>query len=478
MYSSARSGQDAPETPSRSGKRRLVIIGAGPKGVGIAAKHAVLRDLGWQVPDVLVVDEVGVAANWTGQNGYTDGQQLLGTLPEKDLGFPYASDLWGSANHTVNQRMQQLSWSAYLMTGTGDGVMTYSSWIDRGRPHPTHQQWAQYLRWVANRINLNLVTGRVAGIDLHRDQWRLACERNGDQDWVSGDGLVITGPGTPRRDIPGYPCAAGPITDGRQLWRERHHFRSINRPMRVCVVGSGETAAAAVVGLLGILPPQSSIDICSRHGVAYSRGEGFEENHRYSDPGDWASLTAEHRTEFVRRTDRGVFSIHTTNLIAHAQHVRTIAGEVLEFRAHPDEVEVHLEYNGHQHVLPYDYVVVATGFDPLWFEPLLTTRARVGLAGALGEQTVTGESVKQAIEPDLAVRGLYPRLHLPMLAGLEQGPGFPNLSCLGLLSDRILRPYCRPPWAGRALPHAVKSLVTLTEPENGHQPEPVTGVTA
>ena len=28
-----------------------------------------------------------------------------------------------------------------------------------------------------------------------------------------------------------------------------------------------------------------------------------------------------------------------------------------------------------------------------------------------------------------------------MAAGLAQGPGFPNLSCLGLLSDRILRRY-------------------------------------
>ncbi|MDT7737794.1 MAG: mycobactin lysine-N-oxygenase, partial [Mycobacterium sp.] len=26
----------------------------------------------------------------------------------------------------------------------------------------------------------------------------------------------------------------------------------------------------------------------------------------------------------------------------------------------------------------------------------------------------------------------------PNLAGLNQGPGFPNLSCLGLLSDRVL----------------------------------------
>ena len=42
---------------------------------------------------------------------------------------------------------------------------------------------------------------------------------------------------------------------------------------------------------------------------------------------------------------------------------------------------------------------------------------------------------------DLSVAGLCPPLHLPVVAGLAQGPGFPNLSCLGLLSDRILRRY-------------------------------------
>jgi mycobactin lysine-N-oxygenase len=45
---------------------------------------------------------------------------------------------------------------------------------------------------------------------------------------------------------------------------------------------------------------------------------------------------------------------------------------------------------------------------------------------------------------DLSVAGLTPPLHLPVLAGLAQGPGFPNLSCLGLLSDRILRRYVTP----------------------------------
>jgi len=452
----------------------LLVIGAGPKGVGIAAKRSVLRALGWQVPEVVVVDEIGVAANWTGQNGYTDGRQLLGTLPEKDVGFPYASDHWGSANQAVHQGMRHLSWDAYLVMGGGDGAMTYASWIDRGRPHPSHRRWSEYLMWVADRVDLDLRIGRVTKIDLLGSRWRLTCERDGRRSWVEGDGLVVTGPGTPREDIPGSRSAPALITDGRQLWREHHRFRAADRSMRICVVGSGETAAAAVVGLLDVLPPRSSIDICSRQGVAYSRGESFEENHLYSNPGDWASLTAEHRLEFVRRTDRGVFSLNTNNLLARAQNVRTVAGEVVRLDARPHEVDVHIEYNGRRQALRYDYVVVATGFDPVWFEPLLTDRARAELANALGacDQAVNGDIVTPAIERDLAVRGLHPRLHLPMLAGLQQGPGFPNLSCLGLLSDRILHPYCRPPWvahSARPLFRAWNGRETLSGSENGQQ---------
>jgi mycobactin lysine-N-oxygenase len=53
------------------------------------------------------------------------------------------------------------------------------------------------------------------------------------------------------------------------------------------------------------------------------------------------------------------------------------------------------------------------------------------------------------------VAGLTPALHLPMLAGLAQGPGFPNLSCLGLLSDRVLRRYV--PLPAEALEFAERS---------------------
>jgi mycobactin lysine-N-oxygenase len=84
----------------------------------------------------------------------------------------------------------------------------------------------------------------------------------------------------------------------------------------------------------------------------------------------------------------------------------------------------------------YDLVVVAIGFDARWFESLLGGEARQLFDDALGE-----DGLERRIDLDLSVAGLSPPLHLPLVAALAQGPGFPNLSCLGLLSDRILRRY-------------------------------------
>ncbi len=35
---------------------------------------------------------------------------------------------------------------------------------------------------------------------------------------------------------------------------------------------------------------------------------------------------------------------------------------------------------------------------------------------------------------------MSPRLHIPGLGGLSQGPGFANLGGLGLLANRVLQP--------------------------------------
>jgi mycobactin lysine-N-oxygenase len=110
----------------------------------------------------------------------------------------------------------------------------------------------------------------------------------------------------------------------------------------------------------------------------------------------------------------------------------------------------------------YDFVVDATGFQPDWFHGLMTPAAQKALDAVLpDEDESTGlleripmlsgrkqhpteqlaRRLERTIGWDLAVAGLTPKLHLPMLAAIRQGPGFPNLSCLGLLSDRILQAY-------------------------------------
>ena len=109
-------------------------------------------------------------------------------------------------------------------------------------------------------------------------------------------------------------------------------------------------------------------------------------------------------------------------------------------------------------------IVDATGFRSDWFTELMDESARSALDRAVGAEDDGGGAIRQviskalkqntdpaermvtqiatAIGPDLSVEGLRPRLHLPMMAAIRQGPGFPNLSCLGLLSDRILETNC------------------------------------
>jgi mycobactin lysine-N-oxygenase len=85
----------------------------------------------------------------------------------------------------------------------------------------------------------------------------------------------------------------------------------------------------------------------------------------------------------------------------------------------------------------FDLVIDGSGADALWFVPLFGQDAldllELGLGGPL-----TGDALSEFIGHDLAVTNVTPKLFLPSLSGLTQGPGFPNLSCLGLLSDRIL----------------------------------------
>lgn len=107
----------------------LVIVGAGAKAVAVAAKAAVLREMGVAAPDIVAVDSRTVAGNWHAVGGWTDGRHRLGTSPDKDVGFPYRSTLLPGRNAELDQRMTRMSWQSYLVARGG-----FAEWIDRGSP--------------------------------------------------------------------------------------------------------------------------------------------------------------------------------------------------------------------------------------------------------------------------------------------------------------------------------------------------------
>lgn len=405
---------------------RLAILGAGAKAVAVAAKAAALRDMGVATPEIVAVERVEVAANWRAGGGWTDGRHRLGTSPEKDVGFPYRSTILPGRNAELDQRMMRMSWQSYLVS-TG----RFAEWVDRGKPAPAHETWASYLRWVADAAGLNVVAGEVIRLSLDGTSWVL----HTPGDTIAADAVMITGPGQSDRSVlPGHPQVLS-IAQFWQLAADHHRIDA----ERVAVIGGGETAASMLnelfkhrISVITVISPQATL---------FTRGESFFENRMFSDPSDWGGLTHAERRDLMARTDRGVFSARVQDSLLADDRIRHLRGRVAHGVGAGGRVRITLHTDRHgerlETVHGFDLVIDGSGADSLWFLPLLgqdvADLLEVKLNGPL-----SSERLHQAIGDDLALLGVRPKLFLPNLSGLSQGPGFPNLSCLGLLSDRIL----------------------------------------
>ena len=404
----------------------LAIIGAGAKAVAVAAKAAVLREMGVEVPVVVAVERSDVAANWRAGGGWTDGRQRLGTSPEKDVGFPYRSTLVPGRDTDLDERMMRFSWQSYLVA-----TDQFVGWIDRGRPAPTHDTWAAYLRWVADEVGLKVVRGEVVQISVDGPRWVLHTNDSS----LSADTVMVTGPGQPERSmLSGDPRV---LSIARFWQRAGQHDRIVAE--NVAVIGGGETAASMLNELFH--HRVSAITAISPQATLFTRGEGFFENSLFSDPTGWRSLTQAERRDCIARTDRGVFSARVQESLLADERIKHLRGRVARVVNRDDRIWITLctENCGEpQETLHrFDLVIDGSGADPLWFLPLMSPVSlgllELGVGGPL-----TGERLEESIGHDLAVVGVTPKLVLPNLSGVNEGPGFPNLSCLGLLSDRVL----------------------------------------
>jgi len=423
-----------------SAETDLLIVGAGAKAAGIATKVHALNGLGLGPLSLKIVEGNEVAASWLGLNGATSGEEPLAVTPIKDVGFPYQSHYeFGEAGEAIDAAMSQFTWQQYLI-----GQRRYARWIDAGSPQVRHRNYGEYLTWVLSRATEGVghVRGRVSrvALDERGERWVVDVEEEAGPSRHACRALVLTGPGV-HRAFPHDPAVNSRVF---HCDSKRSEFARLpgEESCDIAVVGGGESALSCVMFLRG-LKPLSRYTIYTPM-LPMSRGESFLENRVFSRPDDveWESLDLQTRRDFVKHSDRGVFDPPSLEAIGYDDRCRFVTGRVTDVGPGDGE-RVRLEYESPEGIASgeHDYVVNCTGFDLLaQLRDLFSEELREEIESRVGGLWTKPAKGEVSIGRFLELKGMEPRLHIPGLAGLSQGPGFANLGALGLVSNRVLQP--------------------------------------
>ena len=211
----------------------------------------------------------------------------------------------------------------------------------------------------------------------------------------------------------------------------------------MAIVGGGESALSCMMFLRGFRP-RSRFTVYTPM-LPMSRGESFLENRVFSNPDEveWTALDQTTRRDFVKHSDRGVFDPPSLAAIAYDDRCRFVTGRIVDVDAARGGAGVRLRHESPEGVVhpEHDYVVNCTGFNLLaQLRDLFPAETRAEIEGRVGQLWDTPAGTEVPIGRHLELRGMEPRLQIPGLAGLSQGPGFANLGALGLLSNRVLQP--------------------------------------
>jgi len=422
----------------------LLIVGAGAKAAAIAAKVHAINSLGMGPVRVAMIEKAVPAASWLGRNGMTSGEEPLAVPPIKDVGFPYRSHRqFGEAGDEIDAALLPLSWKRFAIERR-----EWAPWVNAGSPAVRHRDYGEYLTWVLERATegVTVCRGRVTEIEPAPDgeAWEAAVDERGDADDPQrhrARALVLTGPGV-HRELPHDPAVAERVF---HCDSDRGEFRRVpeGRPVDIGIVGGGESALSALV-FLRSLRPACRITVYTPT-LPLSRGESFLENRVFADPDDveWERLDEQTRRDFVRHCDRGVFDSRVLERISGDEACTFKVGRAVHVAAAPGGEGALLEYESPDGVVaaPHDFVVNCTGFDLLeQMRELFSPRLREWVEEQAGPLWDRPPQAEVPIGRALELVGVEPRLHIPGLGALSQGPGFANLGSLGLLANRVLEP--------------------------------------
>jgi mycobactin lysine-N-oxygenase len=436
----------------------LLVVGAGAKAAGIAAKVHAFNSLGLGPISMTVVEGTEVAASWKGRNGMTSGEEPLAVTPIKDVGFPYQSFReFGEAGEAIDDQAMRFSWQRYMVARR-----RYARWIDAGSPSVRHRDYGEYLTWVLSRATegVSHVTGRVTQVSLEEgERWAVEVEEaGGGCSRHAARALVLTGPGIHRE----FPHEPGIATRVFHCDSRRDEFAQLpeEEGCDVAIVGGGESALSCVMFLRGFRP-RSRFTIYTPM-LPMSRGESFLENRVFSNPDEveWTALDQTTRRDFVKHSDRGVFDPPSLAAIAYDDRCRFVTGRITDVAAARGGAGVRLQHHSPEGVADpeHDFVVNCTGFDLLaQLRTLFPAATRAEIEGRVGQLWDTPAGTEVPIGRHLELLEMQPRLQIPGLAGLSQGPGFANLGALGLLANRALQPLLEERAADRAADHASAS---------------------
>ena len=423
----------------------LLIVGAGAKAAALAAKVHVINTLGLGEISMTVIEKTEPAASWLGRNGMTSGEEPLAIPPIKDVGFPYQSSRqFGDVGDEIDAALLPFTWQRFAMERH-----EYAAWVNSGSPSVMHQDYGEYLGWVLERATegVSIYGGRVTEVALAEDHdaWEIEVAERGrpeDPERHSGRTLVLTGPGV-HRHFPHDPEVESRVfhCDSR-----REEFARVpeGEPVEIAIVGGGESALSALV-FLRDLRPAARLTIYTPT-LPLSRGESFLENRVFADPDNvgWEHLDIETRRDFVKHCDRGVFDSSVLERIADDDHLSFVTGRALHVALTDDGAGALLEFDSPSEgemTQRYDFVVNCTGFDLLrQLRGLFPDAVRDEVEEQCGPLWDGPPQAEVPIGRGLELEGVRPRLHIPGLGGLKQGPGFANLGSLGLLANRVLQP--------------------------------------